>query len=87
MENILLDVSELEKGMEAVRRESDSRKERVLRDFLANSEDRLRRLRQEAKAAHDALASCLEYFGESLKGTDANTFFLLLVRFVKAFKV
>ncbi|VVD01131.1 unnamed protein product, partial [Leptidea sinapis] len=49
LENVLADVSELERGMEAVRRESEARDSHrashahVLRDFLANAADKLRR--------------------------------------------
>ncbi|XP_050684285.1 formin-like protein isoform X2 [Leptidea sinapis] len=92
LENVLADVSELERGMEAVRRESEARDSHrashahVLRDFLANAADKLRRLRHETKHAQDSFASCVEYFGEAPRSCDANTFFSLLVRFTRAFK-
>ncbi|XP_066998237.1 formin-like protein [Anabrus simplex] len=91
LENIMTDVHELEKGMELVRKEAELRgKERhntVLRDFLANSEEKLRKLRTDAASAQLAFRECVEYFGESPRTTDANTFFSLLVRFVRACKV
>ncbi|XP_045517192.1 formin-like protein isoform X1 [Pieris brassicae] len=92
LENVLADVAELERGMEAARRESEARDTHrsahahVLRDFIANAADKLRRLRHETKHAQDSFASCVEYFGEAPRGCDANTFFSLLVRFTRAFK-
>ncbi|KAJ3654739.1 hypothetical protein Zmor_013908 [Zophobas morio] len=90
LENITTDVHELEKGMEAVRKEAEIRGKGahsiVVRDFLANAEEKLRRLRNDAKAAQEAFRECVEYFAESPRTTDANSFFSLLVRFVKAFK-
>ncbi|KAJ8952122.1 hypothetical protein NQ318_018458 [Aromia moschata] len=90
LENINTDVTELEKGMEAVRKEAEIRgrgsHSLVLRDFLANAEDKLRRLKSDAKMAQEAFRECVEFFAESPRTTDANTFFSLLVRFVKAFK-
>lgn len=35
----------------------------------------------------DSFKECIEYFGESSRNADANAFFSLLVRFVRAFKV
>lgn len=91
MENITTDVHELEKGMEAVRKEAEIRgkgvQSLVLRDFLANSEEKLKKLKNDARIAQDAFRECVEYFAESPRTTDANSFFCLLVRFTKAFKV
>ncbi|KAL1497828.1 hypothetical protein ABEB36_008720 [Hypothenemus hampei] len=91
IENISTDVHELEKGMEAVRKEAEIRgrgnHSLVVRDFLINTEDKLRRLRSDFKMAQEAFRECVEYFAESSRTTDANTFFSLLVRFVKSFKV
>lgn len=91
LENIITDVTELEKGMEMVRKEADMRNKGpqnlVLKDFLTNSEDKLRKLRVESKNAQDAFMKCVEYFGESARNTDANTFFSLLVRFTRGVKV
>ncbi|KAL0838572.1 hypothetical protein ABMA28_016671 [Loxostege sticticalis] len=92
LENVLSDVCELERGMEAVRRELEARdshraaNNHVLRDFLANAADKCRRLRTESKHAQDSFAMCVEYFGEAPRGCDANAFFSLLVRFTRAFK-
>ncbi|CAL7947076.1 unnamed protein product [Xylocopa violacea] len=90
LENITTDVHELEKGMDLVRKEFELRgKEKhntVLRDFLNNSEEKLRRLKSDARAAGEAFRECIEFFGESPRQADANTFFSLLVRFARAFK-
>ncbi|CAH0692033.1 unnamed protein product [Spodoptera exigua] len=91
LENVAGDVCELERGMEAVRREAEARDclraaPHLLRDFLNNASDKLRRLRAETKHAQDSFASCVEYFGEAPRGCDANAFFSLLVRFTRAFK-
>lgn len=91
LENIITDVQELEKGMEAVRKEADIRgkgtQSLVLRDFLANAEDKLKKLKSDVKTAQDTFRECVEYFAESPRTTDANSFFSLLVRFMKSFKV
>lgn len=95
LENVITDVSDLEKNMEVVKRECEIRsKDRacsqnlnILRDFLSNNEDKLKRLRADTKVAQDAFNECTEYFGESPRMTDANTFFSLLVRFTRSFKV
>lgn len=90
LEILISDVNELEKGMEAVRKEADLRgkgtQNHVLRDFLNNSEEKLKKIRTDCKTAQDSFKECIEYFGESSRNADANAFFSLLVRFVRAFK-
>lgn len=77
--------------MDAVRKEVEIRgkgvQSLVLRDFLANSEEKLKKLKNDARISQDAFRECVEYFAESPRTTDANSFFSLLVRFSKAFKV
>ena len=91
LENVTTDVSELEKGMDLVRKEFEMRgKEKhntVLRDFLNNSEEKLRRIKSDFRTAGESFRECVEFFGESHRQSDANTFFSLLVRFARAFKV
>lgn len=91
LENVFIDVNELEKGMEIVRKEVELRgknaQNHILKDFLANSEDKLKKIRSDQKVAQDAFKECLEYFGESSRNLDAAAFFSLLVRFIKAVKV
>ncbi|XP_075237526.1 formin-like protein [Lycorma delicatula] len=90
LENVIIDVNELEKNMEGVKKEAEVRKERtnpsVLKDFLHNSEDKLRRLKADCRVAQDSFTECVEFFGEPARTTNATTFFSLLVRFVRAFK-
>jgi hypothetical protein len=91
LENVIADVNELEKGMEIVRKEVTAAGKNtqcvVLKDFLSNSEDKLKKISADTKVAQQSFKECLEYFGESSRNPDANAFFSLLVRFVKAFKV
>ncbi|KAH7965331.1 hypothetical protein HPB49_006076 [Dermacentor silvarum] len=90
LENILTDSHELEKGMDLCKRElalrRDSKDAAVLQEFLAQSEDKLRRLQQDIKTAQEAYADCVEYFGESARSVATNIFFSMFVRFIKAFK-
>ena len=55
LENVITDIAEMEKGMEMTKREYEARKDReppvILRDFLANSEDKIKKLRTDAKSA------------------------------------
>lgn len=91
LENVITDVNELEKGMEIVRKEviaaGKNAQNLVLKDFLTNSEDKLKKISADTKVAQESFKECLEYFGESSRNPDANAFFSLLARFVKAFKV
>ena len=61
LENVVMDISELVKGMEMTRREYEARKDRdppaILKDFLANSEDKLTKLRADAKTAQVSSAT------------------------------
>ncbi|XP_059473363.1 formin-like protein [Neocloeon triangulifer] len=91
LENVVHDVQELERGMDNARKELELRtsfKEEVvvLKDFLMNSEDKMRKLMADAKNAQESFRDCVEYFGESPRQMDANVFFSVLTRFVKAFK-
>jgi hypothetical protein len=91
LENVFIDVAELEKGMEIVRKEIDLRgkgvQNHILKDFLNNSEEKLKKIRADSKCAQDAFKECLEYYGESSRNSDATAFFSLIVRFIKSFKV
>ena len=77
--------------MDLTKREHDARKERdpplILKDFLSNSEDKLKKLKTDAKTSQEAYASVVEYFGENAKTLAPNTFFSLFSRFIAAFKV
>jgi hypothetical protein len=91
LENVITDVNELEKGMEIVRKEVIAAGKNaqclVLKDFLNNSEEKLKKISADTKVAQQNFKECLEFFGESSRNPDANAFFSLLTRFVKAFKV
>lgn len=94
LEVVLADFNELDKGMELVKKEvgsavkgKDLPQNPVLKDFLANNEEKCNKMKQQAKTAQDAFKDCVEYFGESRKNTDANAFFTLIFRFIKEFKV
>jgi len=56
LENVLIDVHDLEKGMDSTKREYEARKHSrdqpvILRDFLVNSEEKLRKLQSDVKTA------------------------------------
>ncbi|XP_055372916.1 formin-like protein isoform X2 [Condylostylus longicornis] len=90
LENVITDVHELEKGMEMVRKETDLRIKgaqiHILKDFLNNSEEKLKKIKNDMKLAQDAFKECVEYFGESPRSADASAFFSMIVRFTRAFK-
>ncbi|XP_076094984.1 formin-like protein 3 isoform X3 [Mytilus galloprovincialis] len=91
MENIIVDIHELEKGMEMTKKEYDARKNSrdlpvILKDFLSNSEEKLKKLQSDQKTAQDAYHRVVEYFGENPRTVAPNTFFSQFVRFVNSFK-
>ena len=55
LENVMTDLHEVDKGMDLTRREYEARKDReppiILKDFLTNSEDKLKKLKTDAKTA------------------------------------
>lgn len=51
LENVLLDVKELGRGMELIRRECSIHDNSVLRSFLSTNEGRLDKLQRDAKTA------------------------------------
>lgn len=90
LETVMADMNDLDKGMEAVKKEvlgKGTTTNPALKDFLNNSEEKLKKMKQQAKTAQDTFKDCVEYFGESPKNTDANAFFTLIVRFNKEFQV
>ncbi|XP_037718474.1 formin-like protein isoform X4 [Drosophila subpulchrella] len=90
LENVVADVQELEKGMDLVRKEAELRvkgaQTHILRDFLNNSEDKLKKIKSDLRHAQEAFKECVEYFGDSSRNADAAAFFALIVRFTRAFK-
>uniref|UniRef100_A0A8C6IPA1 FH2 domain-containing protein n=1 Tax=Melopsittacus undulatus TaxID=13146 RepID=A0A8C6IPA1_MELUD len=87
LENVLLDVKELGRGMELLRRECGLHEHSVLRGFLASSEGKLERLQRDARTAEDAYNTVVRYFGESPKTTPPSVFFPVFVRFIRSYKV
>ena len=60
LENILVDVGELEKGMERTKKEHELRSRdrdppAILKDFLSNSEDKMKKILADAKSAQVCL--------------------------------
>nr|XP_032807597.1 formin-like protein 3 isoform X2 [Petromyzon marinus] len=87
LDSVLLDVKELEDGMEATRREQEAAGEHaIIRDFLAQNSEMLRRLQRDAHAAQEAYSAVVEYYGEEPKSTPPSAFFPLFARFVCAYK-
>ncbi|XP_064899788.1 formin-like protein 3 isoform X7 [Columba livia] len=86
LENVLLDVKELGRGMELLRRECGLHESGVLRAFLAASEGKLERLQKDARTAEDAYTAVVRYFGESPKMTPPSVFFPVFVRFIRCYK-
>uniref|UniRef100_A0A6Q2WQE7 Formin-like protein 3 n=1 Tax=Esox lucius TaxID=8010 RepID=A0A6Q2WQE7_ESOLU len=86
LENVLLDVRELGKGMDLIRRECSLHDHSVLKGFLQTSETQLDKLQKDAKTAEEAFNNVVNYFGESSKTTPPSVFFPVFVRFIRAYK-
>uniref|UniRef100_A0A3B1KGJ3 Formin-like 3 n=1 Tax=Astyanax mexicanus TaxID=7994 RepID=A0A3B1KGJ3_ASTMX len=86
LENVLLDVKELGKGMELIRRECSLHDHAILKNFLQSSDQQLDKLQKDAKTAEEAFNAVVMYFGESPKTTPPSVFFPVFVRFIKAYK-
>uniref|UniRef100_A0A3P9NU52 Formin like 2 n=1 Tax=Poecilia reticulata TaxID=8081 RepID=A0A3P9NU52_POERE len=87
LENVLLDVKELHRGMELTRREySMHGHNTMLKDFITHNESKLKKLQDDAKIAQDAFDEAVKFFGENSKTTPPSVFFPVFVRFVKAYR-
>ncbi|XP_051962120.1 formin-like protein 3 isoform X2 [Xyrauchen texanus] len=86
LENVLLDIKELGKGMDLVRRECSLHDHAILKGFLQTSDTQLDKLQKDAKTAEEAFNNVVLYFGESPKTTPPSVFFPVFVRFIKAYK-
>ncbi|XP_060914721.1 formin-like protein 3 isoform X3 [Labrus mixtus] len=86
LENVLLDVRELGKGMDLIRRECSLHDHSVLKGFVQASDSALDKLQKDAKSAEEAFNNVVNYFGESAKTTPPSVFFPVFVRFIKAYK-
>nr|XP_021490617.1 formin-like protein 3 isoform X3 [Meriones unguiculatus] len=86
LENVLLDVKELGRGMDLIRRECSIHDHSVLRNFLSTNEGKLDKLQRDAKTAEEAYNAVVRYFGESPKTTPPSVFFPVFVRFIRSYK-
>ncbi|NXG15223.1 FMNL2 protein, partial [Grallaria varia] len=87
LENVLLDVKELQRGLELTKREYSMHDHNtMLKDFIHSNEGKLKKLQDDAKIAQDAFDDAVKYFGENPKTTPPSVFFPVFVRFVKAYK-
>uniref|UniRef100_A0A8D2ISA0 Formin like 3 n=1 Tax=Varanus komodoensis TaxID=61221 RepID=A0A8D2ISA0_VARKO len=86
LENVLLDVKELGRGMELIRRECSLHEHSILRSFLSANEGKLDRLQKDAKTAEEAYNTVVRYFGESPKTTPPSVFFPVFARFIRSYK-
>ncbi|OBS74535.1 hypothetical protein A6R68_14927, partial [Neotoma lepida] len=87
LENVLLDVRELQRGMDLTKREYTMHDHNtLLKEFILHNESKLKKLQDDAKIAQDAFDDVVKYFGENPKTTPPSVFFPVFVRFVKAYK-
>ncbi|MBN3307461.1 FMNL3 protein, partial [Amia calva] len=86
LENVLLDVRELGRGMDLIRRECSLHDHPVLKNFVSTNEGQLDKLQKDAKTAEEAFNNVVNYFGENAKTTPPSVFFPVFVRFVRAYK-
>eukprot|EP00073_Rattus_norvegicus_P045490 XP_017447638.1 PREDICTED: formin-like protein 2 isoform X2 [Rattus norvegicus] len=87
LENVLLDVKELQRGMDLTKREYTMHDHNtLLKEFILHNEGKLKKLQDDAKIAQDAFDDVVKYFGENPKTTPPSVFFPVFVRFVKAYK-
>ncbi|XP_043938130.1 formin-like protein 3 [Protopterus annectens] len=86
LENVLLDVKELWRGLDLIRRECSQHDHSMLRGFVSSNEGRLEKLQKDAKTAEEAYNAVVSYFGENPKTTPPSAFFPIFVRFVKSYK-
>ncbi|MBN3273055.1 FMNL2 protein, partial [Polyodon spathula] len=97
LDNVLMDVKELQRGMDLTKREySMHGHNTILKDFINTNEGKLKKLQDDAKISqasgfllmpsHDAFDEVLKYFGENSKTTPPSVFFPVFVRFVKAYR-
>ncbi|XP_072253250.1 formin-like protein 2 isoform X2 [Leuresthes tenuis] len=87
LDNVLMDVRELQRGMELTKREySIHGHNTMLKDFITHNESKLKKLQDDAKVAQDAFDEVIKFFGENSKTTPPSVFFPVFVRFVKAYR-
>jgi hypothetical protein len=86
LDNIQIYMNELSEGKknahDFLKQNADLK---VLKDFLSNIEIQFQEIENKYKSAKIEFHACIAYFGEISNST--NSFFLVFVRFIKAFKV
>ncbi|MBN3302605.1 FMNL3 protein, partial [Amia calva] len=87
LENVLLDVRELQRGMDLTKREySMHGHNTMLKDFINLNEGKLKKLQDDAKVAQASDFLDIKYFGENPKTTPPSVYFPVFVRFVRAYR-
>lgn len=87
IENLNMDINMLVNGIKKCKREfAESSSNSVLRDFLLNNEDKVKKLEGDMKKAVDAYNDVVTYYGENPKMTPPGTFFSFFTRFDEAYK-
>ncbi|KAK1903273.1 Formin-like protein 3 [Dissostichus eleginoides] len=87
LDNVLMDVRELQRGMELTKREySMHGHNTMLKDFITHNENKLKKLQEDAKIAQDAFDEAVKFFGENSKTTPPSVFFPVFVRFIRAYR-
>uniref|UniRef100_A0A4W3HY45 Formin like 2 n=1 Tax=Callorhinchus milii TaxID=7868 RepID=A0A4W3HY45_CALMI len=87
LDNVLLDVKELQRGMDLTKREHAMHEHNViLKEFINAHEGKLKKLQDDAKISQDAFDEVVKYFGENVKTAPPSVFFPVIVRFVKSYK-
>lgn len=96
METCVLEVVDLEKGMELCKSElqlrnssglANNQATQHLRQFISNKSPELQALREDLKRSQHEYNECVEYFGESTKLMESsNQLFGTFMRFLKNFK-
>nr|XP_054767781.1 formin-like protein 3 isoform X3 [Lytechinus pictus] len=87
LENLIADITSLSHGITLCKREYAQQSDNtILRDFLLNNEEKVRKLEMDLKNAKDAFNEVVGYFGENPKTLPPSAFFALFHRFSVAFK-
>lgn len=58
----------------------------MVSEFLANSVDRLVKIKNECKTAVSDFGECVEFYGEERQQTDTTGFFSAILKFIRAYK-
>ncbi|XP_033103480.1 formin-like protein 2 isoform X3 [Anneissia japonica] len=87
LDNLKADIHQLKQGMQECKREFAVNSENsLLRDFLINSEEKLKKIEIEGNKATEAYSEVVVYFGENPKMCPPTEFFPMFSRFASAYK-